>query len=198
MAIFGDVELTNAGKRLLAKAMTGQTLKFTKGYSGSGKLEEGQSIAELTHLITPIRKMEITNMNVPPDIGVAEITLLMTNEGLEKGFLLREIGLFAEDPETKEEILYCYCNAGDYGDPIPGQDSPNPVYYGFNISVFIEQVKDVKAIFSENPLNVTYIQLNKSLDEVYLYMRKKINSLQRQIDTLSGLIIKNSIRHLAK
>ena len=86
MAIFGDVELTNAGKRLLAKAMTGQTLKFTNGYSGSGKLEEGQSIADLTHLITPIRKMEITNMNVPPDIGVAEITLLMTNEGLEKGF----------------------------------------------------------------------------------------------------------------
>ena len=197
MAIFGGVELTNSGKILLAKAMTGKTLKFTKGYAGNGALPEGQDIAELTDLISPRREMEITNMDVPPDIGTAKITLMLSNKDLAQGFLLREIGLFAEDPDTGENVLYCYCNAGDTGDPIPGQDGPDAVYYGFNISVFIEQVKDVTAVFAENPLNVTYIQLNKSLDEVYLYIRDKIGELQRQINTLSELIIKNSLAHIA-
>ena len=95
MAIFGGVELTNAGKILLAKAMTGKTLKFIKGYAGNGALPEGQSIAELTDLISPRREMEITNMDVPADVGIAKITLMMSNKDLVQGFLLREIGLFA-------------------------------------------------------------------------------------------------------
>ena len=194
MAIFGGVELTNAGKILLAKAMTGKTLKFTKGYAGSGTLPEGQSIAELTDLISPRREMDITNMEVPADIGVAKITLMLTNKDLIQGFMLREIGLFAEDPDTGESVLYCYCNAGDTGDPIPGQDGSDAVYYGFNISVFIEQVKDVTAVFAENPMNVTYIQLNKSLNDVYLYIREKINELQRQMNTLSEVVMKNSMQ----
>ncbi len=198
MAIFGGVELTNAGKILLAKAMTGKTLKFIKGYAGNGALPEGQSIAELTDLISPRREMEITNMDVPADVGIAKITLMMSNKDLVQGFLLREIGLFAEDPDTGKEILYCYCNAGDTGDPIPGQDGPDAVYYGFNISVFIEQVKDVKAVFAENPMHVTYIQLNKSLDEVYLYVRSKIDSLQTQINTLSEIVMKHSMANIAK
>ena len=196
MAIFAGVELTNGGKILLAKAMTGKTLKFTKGCAGSGMLPDGQEISELTDLITPRRKMDIVNMDITDGIGVAKISLVLSNKDLTEGFMLREIGLFAEDPDTKEDILYCYCSAGTNGDPIPAQDSPSPVYYNFDISVFIEQIKDVKAIFSENPLHVTYIQLSQKLDDVYSYCRKHNDFLQGQINALSGLLMKNSIAHL--
>ena len=65
MAEFGGTELTNGGRNILAKALAGKTIKFTRAFAGEGFLPEGQDISEMTGLIAPIREMGIAGIDIP-------------------------------------------------------------------------------------------------------------------------------------
>ena len=198
MAQFGGMELTNAGRNILAKALLGKTLKFTKAWAGDGFLPEGVDVREMTQIVNPHREMEIAEMSIPPHIGTAKITVILTNKELTTGFFFREIGLFAEDPDTHEELLYGYCNSGNTADYMPGQDGPDAVYYRFDLTVIVDQAKNVTAIFSDNPLAVTHKQLEAKSDEILMYFRKREEFLQKQIDDLAQANIINSLEHVGQ
>ena len=195
MAQFGGMQLTNAGRNILAKALLGKTLKFTRALAGDGYLPEDTDVREMTHIIKPHREMEIAEMSIPPHIGTAKITVILSNKELTTGFFFREIGLFAEDPDTGKEFLYGYCNSGDTADYMPGQDGPDAVYYRFELTVIVDQAKNVTAIFSDNPLAVTHAQLNTRTDEILKHFREREDFLQKQIDDLAQASIINSIEH---
>ena len=198
MAQFGGMELTNAGRNILAKALLGKTLKFTRAWAGDGYLPEGVDVREMTQIVKPHREMEIAEMSIPPHIGTAKITVVLTNKELTTGFFFREIGLFAEDPDTGAEFLYGYCNSGDTADYMPGQDGPDAVYYRFDLTVIVDQAKNVTAIFSDNPLAVTHKQLDAKSDEILMYFRKREEFLQKQIDQLANASIINSLEHVGQ
>ena len=184
MAQFGGMELTNAGRNILAKALLGKTLKFTRAWAGDGYLPEGVDVREMTQIVKPHREME-----------TAKITVVLTNKELTTGFFFREIGLFAEDPDTGAEFLYGYCNSGDTADYMPGQDGPDAVFYRFDLTVIVDQAKNVTAIFSDNPLAVTHTQLNNRTDEILKHCREREDFLQKQIDELAEASIMNSLEH---
>ncbi|MBR0204321.1 MAG: hypothetical protein IJQ56_08155 [Synergistaceae bacterium] len=196
MAQFNGMQLTNAGRDVLAKAITGKTLKFTRGLAGTGYLPEGQEVGELENLIAPYRDMEIAAIDMTGHTGTAKITLILSNKELLTGFFLREIGLFAEDPDTGQEILYGYSNSGNTADFMPAQDGPDAVYYRFNITVIVDQAKNVTAIFSDNPLAVTHSEMDSRLDTVILAMKARDDFLQKQIDMLAHASIMNSLEHI--
>ncbi len=195
MAQFGGMELTNAGRNILAKALLGKTLRFTRAWAGDGYLPEDVDVREMTQIVKPHREMEIAEMSIPPHIGTAKITVILTNKELTTGFFFREIGLFAEDPDTGEEFLYGYCNSGNTADYMPGQDGPDAVYYRFDLTVIVDQAKNVTAIFSDNPLAVTHTQLNARTDEILKHCREREDFLQKQIDDLAHASIMNSLDH---
>lgn len=188
--------LTNAARNLLAKALTGKTLKFTRGAAGSGYFPEGQDAGEITELVEYVRDMEIASMSIPPNVGTAKITLVLTNKELTQSFFLREIALFAEDPDTGQEVLYGYCNAGDTADFIPAQDSPDPVYYRFNLTIIVDRAKNITAIFAEDPLAVTHNEMNSRIDTILLAMKAEHDILQYQIDQLANASIRNSLNSI--
>ena len=196
MAQFGGVILTNAGRNILAKALTGKPLIFTKAWAGKGFIPDGAKVEELSDLIEPHRVVEIKEMSIPPAIGTAKISLELTNKELTEGFFLREIGLYAQDPDTLEECLYSYCNSGNTADYIPGQDGPDAVYYRLDITVIIDQAKNVTAIFSDNPLAVTHDQLNAKADEIFREIRRRNELIQYQINCLAQASIINSLEHV--
>lgn len=152
MAEFGGTELTNAGRNILAKALVGKPIKFTRAFAGEGFLPEGQDVSEMTGLIAPILEMGISGMDIPPFIGTAKISVILTNKDTSRGFFLREIGLFAEEPDTKEEVLYSYCNAGDKADYVPGYGGADALWYQVDFTAVVDQAKDVTAVFVENPM----------------------------------------------
>ena len=195
MALFRGMKFTNAGLNLLAKALIGKELKFTCAWAGDGYLPEGREIAEMTELISPKRKMLIQNMTIPPHIGIANITVAMTNKDLTDGFFIREIGLFAADPDTNNEVLYGYCNAGDTADFMPGSEgsSADLFHYICSLTAVVSQAKNVTAIFADNPLHVTYIEMNDRIDTVLKYIKEHDDALQEQINTLANTVIKNAI-----
>ena len=138
--------------------------------------------------------MQIQHLEIPPYIGTAKITVELTNKELVEGFFLREIGLFALDPDTGEELLYGYTTA-KVADFIPGQDGLDVVHYVYALTAVIGQAKNVTAIFADNPLHVTYIELDEKIDSVLKYIKEHDEALQNQIDILANTSIINSMKH---
>mgnify|MGYP006916022161 CR=1 FL=1 len=189
MADIIESTLTNAGRNLIVKALEGKQLKFTKGVVGSAYLPDGTEIATLSNVISPMRNMDIGYISVPGEIGVAKITLEMSNKDLLTGFFIREVGVFALDPDTNEEVLYSYANFADTAHFLPGQDSEIPIWYRIQIKTVIDQAKDVTAILTDNPLAVSYVELGEATDEIYKHFQNKIAALQSQINGLANVVM---------
>lgn len=198
MAQFNGMTLTYAGRNILAKAITGKQLKFTRGAAGTGFLPDDEEFdtAALTGLINPFRDMEIASIDMTAHVGTAKVVMTLSNKELQTGFFLREIGLFAEDPDTGEEVLYGYCNAGNTADFMPASDGPDPVTYRFVMTAIIDQAKNVTAIFSDNPLAVTHNEMEAKFDTVIKAINAKQDFLQYQIDQLAQASIMNSLEHI--
>ena len=112
--------ITNAGLSILAQAQLGANIQFTKIKIGDGQLSEGQDPAELTDLINSVNELGIYNWSMSGDSTIKVTGLIVQGE---TGFYFREIGLFAIDPSTEQEVLYAYGNKGDAASYIPENSS---------------------------------------------------------------------------
>lgn len=166
MAKFGGMTLTKEGRNLLAKALTGKDLKFVRVATGDGRLPDGQSIYDMTAMVHPVQDLPIASCTVT-GVGTATIQAVMTNQGLDMGFFVREMGLFATDPDSGGETLYGYCNAGDEADYMPGQNGPDAVQYLFSLVTVIDQAQNVTAVISSGLVFVTHPELSARVDDLF-------------------------------
>lgn len=166
MAKFGGMTLTKEGRTLLAKALTGKDLKFVRVAAGDGRLPGGQSIYDMTAMVHPVQDLPIASCTVT-GVGTATIQAVMTNQGLAMGFFVREIGLFATDPDSEAETLYGYCNAGDEADYMPGQNGPDAVQYLFALVTVIDQAQNVRAEIADGLIFVTHPELSARIDDLF-------------------------------
>lgn len=106
--------LTQQGRQLQAKVEAGTKLVITKLKLGSGVLPEGKQMEELRDLVTPKQNVGIATIEVQND-GTCKLSATISNTGLAAGYYVRELGVFATDPD-KGEILYLVANdsAPDY------------------------------------------------------------------------------------
>ena len=112
MANWNGGILTNKGRALAAKVEAGTCkLAFTKMKVGDGT---SSNVESLTDLASPKQAISLSAI-VPASDGTCDVSGVLTNATLEKGFYLREMGLFATDPE-EGEILYAVAvdNTPDY------------------------------------------------------------------------------------
>lgn len=169
---FISPQFTNAGKKLQARALSGDAqITFTQMGLGDGELAT-QSISALTDLINPIKKIDISDLRViNPD--QVQLKAVFQNIGMV-GFFWREVGLFAADPDNPDDrtkdILYCYQNAQDLAEYIPSGDS-QLVDKILNMSVVVADATQVKiSFFSESyalkeDLEEQTASLKKDLDD---------------------------------
>lgn len=112
MANWNGGILTSKGRALAAKVEAGTCkLAFTKIKVGDGT---PSSVESLTDLVAPKQIISLSAI-VPASDGTCDVSGVLTNATLEKGFYLREMGLFATDPD-EGEILYAVSvdNTPDY------------------------------------------------------------------------------------
>lgn len=113
------MRLTQDGMNVLAKGLLGKEIKFTKGQLGDGDFDySSETVVAMTALKSPKLDMPIVGKDITGD-GCALIKTQLLNAHLTAGFRAKEIGIFAEDPDTHAEILYSYRNAGDEYSFIP-------------------------------------------------------------------------------
>ena len=141
MSVFGGLMLTNSGRNLEAKAQLGKTLKFKRIALGDGQITT-ESMLTMTSLINEVLSAEITGIQILKD-NIVTITFYLTNQDLEKGFVWRELGVIAEDPDTKEEILYNYGNARANAEYISGANEQDILELKVSIDLIISNVENV-------------------------------------------------------
>lgn len=98
--------VVSKGFRLLTKLAASQgSLQFTRAAVGTGKPPEGYSPESMIGLNAYKIDAEIADYGVQDDM--AYITVQVSSDNVTEGFLVTEVGVFAEDPD-EGEILYGY------------------------------------------------------------------------------------------
>ena len=188
-----EATLTDKGLSLIARTMTGEMIRFPRVMAGDGVLPEGQEPAAMTGLVNPVCEMEIRSVFTLPGTGQATVRTQLSSKTLSQFLLIREIGLFAEEPDTGDEFLYGYLNFGpDKGIPIPVEDGPFPLWYEFDFNIIVGRAK-VLTVEADNPLNVTILELQAATDAIYREMNAREGCLQYQIDQLAEASIKKTL-----
>ena len=159
--------LTTQGRNLLALALTGKPLVFSRAYCGDGTLPPGQDPAALSSLISPKRELPIQSINTLQGIGSCEVVLEMSNKNLTQGFFVREYGLFAIHPDTQQEVLYAYRNSGDNSGYIEGDNGIDIINYTLSIVTVIDQAPNVSAILSSSHQYVTISRLDSRISALF-------------------------------
>jgi len=146
MANFPGLILTEDGQQLQAKAQIGQKLEFTRAAIGSGP--PPATPEQLTALQEERLSLSLQEFEVIGD-GTSRIRAILTNTGLAEGFFIREIGVFARDPDTLEEHLYSYSNSDSQSDYLPAAGGTTIVEQIFDLVTVIGNATNVTAVIDD-------------------------------------------------
>lgn len=106
--------LTRRGQALLAKVQTGEQLRFTKIGIGNGTVGDPEMQFEMTTLVSPREYFPLESIVDNRD-GSATLKAVLSNTDTTERFYIREIGIYADDPEVGE-ILYAVCDSSQSAD----------------------------------------------------------------------------------
>ena len=118
MSGFNNNSITMKGAVAIAALIAGGTLHFTRIAVGDGKLPAGQTPFMRTDLVHRLFDVKIREIYYDSE-SQATVMGTFSNVDNETEWYYRELGLFAKDPATGAEILFCYANAGDLAELIP-------------------------------------------------------------------------------
>lgn len=147
MADWSGVIMTKQGRALEAKVTAGICkLELTKLKVGDGEPHE---IESMTDLAAPKLDIGISSIS-PTDAGICDIEGVITNAELEKGFYMRELGIYATDPE-EGEILYAVAT-DSHADYLQAKGSSTTLSVGLHVQVVITNADSVMAIIDPKGL----------------------------------------------
>ncbi len=158
--------LTEAGRNLLALAMTGQNLIFTRAFIGDGILPANSDASKRTALINSKMELPIQSISKTEQIGTCEIVLELSNQNLTQGFFVNEYGVFAKI-QGGNEILYAYRNTGANLQFLPGFNGVDLIHYTLSLITVIAQAQNVTAIINSQNSYVTLPVLDGRMQSLF-------------------------------
>ncbi len=160
MAVFGGIVLTNDGKRLEAKVQLGKILKFKRIALGDGTITT-ENIFSIKSLINEVLSLNITSMELIEERNMAKLTAYLNNKNLGSGFTWRELGIIAEDPDTKEEVLYGYGNARNNAEYICAANEGDLIEKHISTDIVVSNVADITVVIDESLIYMTEAQVQE-------------------------------------
>ena len=156
MANWNGLQLTNKGIALQAKVQAGTQLHITKLKLGSGVVLSGTDVKTLTDLIAPEQNLGIGGKEAVGDY--CKISSTISNTDLEAGYYVRELGVFAQDPDDGE-ILYMYTTDGapDY---LPAGGGSTVISQEFSVMIAVDDTDNIVVDIDPSALaTMGYVQL---------------------------------------
>ena len=159
MAVFGNFIVTNDGLDLLLKVQTGEELNFTKFVLGDGNAPSNP--ATLHNVVNTVRNESIKRLHVQTTTTNKKVAIGFNIDPsqLVSGFYLREIGIFAEDPDGGNDILVYYGNAGDTADYIAPASSGTISEKLIDIEIYISNADSITAVIDSSLVYATQSDL---------------------------------------
>ena len=169
---FEKVYITKTGLELEAKSRTGKTINILRVEVGDGELTDN-NITEKTSLIHKILECEVNSLKEVDSQTI--INFILQQSEVDEGFYFREFGVIAEDPDTQEEVLYLYANAGNKAEFIDDKTS----------TAVSDRIIDI-VLKADNTDNISI-----SIDNTGVYIERKEfqqreNNLLKLINTKSN------------
>ena len=183
MAEFKNFVLTLDGQNLLAKALTGKELKFSRVAVGDGSYSG--EFMNMTALKNYKYDLEINSCVVDRDAkNLAVIRAVLANNLISAGFYAREIGLFAIDPDDNTEKLYSYANSGNNCDYIPPHTSGDVIEFLFKLQINISNATNITFPAGTGLLYVTHDEINDIVENLQtdINTRRKITDCSDLMD----------------
>lgn len=154
---FGSFVLTDFGLSLEAKMKAGKQVTITRIALGDGSIGTG-SIFSVTKLKSERFSLPVNSISHSSD--EATVTAILTNEMLDEGFNLREMGLMAIDPDTKVEGVYSYNRDSGEGEYLPDKSSSQRLKEYLRIRLKSSSVENIIFESSGSPVDLTQEDLN--------------------------------------
>lgn len=114
-----QMALTADGLNVLTQGLAGKEIKFTAIAIGDG--EYSGSETTIKALVSEKVRTEISSISIKS--GEAKLKGTIVYDDLPDEFKWRELGVYAKNPDTQQEVLYAYSNAGDDYDTIGGDQA---------------------------------------------------------------------------
>lgn len=157
--------ITSAGLDIIAQGNAGAQIKYKSVWIGdavkNGEIvtPSDKEILTMTNLVHPILKANMAGA-VHTGGGTFTIKFIVDNATYEQGFWLREMGLFATDPATGTDKLYCYKNDGKLATYIPPNDGAVAKKLVISLVTVVDQASNVTAIIDAKYLYVNAEEFN--------------------------------------
>ena len=164
MANFNGYVLTEAGRELLAKGLSGEKIEFTKMQIGDGV--SSTDARSMSSLVNP--KKDLNIISIRAEGGQCKLGALLSNKDLQTGFYIKELGVFARGNDNIEK-LYAY-NTSPNPDFIPPFSSNNIVEIEYVDTLIVDRATNITALIDPS---ITYIT-KEIADQTYLNINEKI------------------------
>ena len=141
--------LTKAGAILLAKAIGGTQLTFTRGAFGDAAGHDPPTAKQIDNFNALLHeRMSLPIIGFKVENNQAIITLLVKNEEIAAGFRIVEGGIFARDPDSDTDILYAYFYDGDEADFMPAGNAGIQLEYEYEFITAVSNAEKVTAVIT--------------------------------------------------
>ena len=184
MANWQGAILTNKGRSLQAKVEGGLCqLALTKLKTGDGTLAPGQTLEALTDLVSPKQNIGISAIVVDEDQpGVVYVKGILSNAELTTGYLVKELGLFATDPDDGE-ILYAV-TVDSNPDYLQDNTSATVITEALKLAIAVSNTSDVVATLDpEGLLTVEDMDIHNADEDAHDGILEKVSELLGDIVT---------------
>ncbi len=184
MANWQGAILTNKGRSLQAKVEGGLCqLALTKLKTGDGTLAPGQTLEALTDLVSPKQNIGISAIVVDEDQpGVVYVKGILSNAELTTGYLVKELGLFATDPDDGE-ILYAV-TVDSNPDYLQDNTSATVITEALKLAIAVSNTSDVTATLDpEGLLTVEDMDIHNADPDAHDGILEKVSELLGDIVT---------------
>ena len=162
MSNWSDTQIIAKGRALDAKVTAGATtLVFTKMQLGSG-IVSAENVDNMDGLDSPRMDLGISSCAVSKaDNTICSVVAVASSNNVENSFLIKELGLFATDPD-EGEILYAIMFDTE-PDRMPNKNVASPVTLTFQVNVMSANAASIKAVIDPAGL-ISMATLNAVLD----------------------------------